>query len=76
MAIISLIGNNIYDPILDCQSSFEPCEYLYIICIIIHGQINFLIVHSAKMTIVAINIRNLQSVCYCLSYYGPDSDNS
>jgi len=25
-----------------------------------------------KMTIVAINIRRPQLVCYCLSYYGPD----
>ena len=75
MAIISLMGNNIYDPILDCQSSFEPFEYLYFTTTIIYRQNNFLIVHS-EMTIVAINIRRLQLVCYYLSYYGPDSDNS
>ena len=46
MAIISLIGNNIYDPILDCQSSLEPFEYLYFATTIIHRQNNFLIVHS------------------------------
>ena len=46
MAIISLMGNDIYDPILDCQSSFEPCEYLYFSTTIIHRQNDFLIVHS------------------------------
>ena len=46
MAIISLMGNNIYDPILDCQSSFEPFEYLYFTTTIIYRQNNFLIVHS------------------------------
>ena len=46
MAIISLMGNDIYDPILDCQSSFEPFEYLYFTTTIIYRQNNFLIVHS------------------------------